>query len=608
VSQTTLDFNAVFPASYVDTLVVNEPILEDGYRLASSGNPDEPIQFISYGSEYAPGGPSSGVNYNGPGVVSNPGSYLTGTRLSRADGQGFDLVSIQIDSVYSFFETPRPAIVTFTGERASGGPVTATFTTDTAAGLQTFTLPSGFTGLTSVSWNYETVFSPPDPTQNTDYQQNQWDNIVVRAGAAPPPPGGQTVPGTDGADNLTGGAGADSIAGRGGDDDLRGLSGADTLDGGAGFDGLVGGDGADRFVLTGGNEWIEDFQPGVDKLVLRNGFAPANVTGRTVTFDWGEQGFELRYGPGGGDLAFMRGVSAIGSGDVIAAGGTEPPPPPPPPPPGGQTVPGTDGPDNLGGGTGADSLAGRGGDDDLRGLGGADTLDGGAGFDGLVGGEGADRFVLTGGNEWIEDFAPGVDKLVLRNGFDPGAVTGRVITFGWGEQGFELRYGAGAGDLAFMRGVSGLQAGDVIGEGGTEPPPPPPPPPPGGQTVPGTGGPDNLSGGPGADSLSGGGGDDDLRGLAGADTLDGGAGFDGLVGGEGADRFVLTGGNEWIEDFAPGVDKLVLRNGFNPASATGRTVTFDWGEQGYEVRYGAGAGDLVFMRGVSALQAGDVIA
>ncbi len=318
MSQTTLDFNALFPATYVDTRVVNEPILEDGYRLGSAGSPDNPVQFISYGSEYGPGGASAGsLHYNGPGVISNPGSYLTGTRLTRADGQPFDMVSIRLDSVYSFFETPRPAIVTFAGERATGGPVTATFTTDTAPGLQTFTLPSGFTGLTSVSWNHETVFTPPDPTQNTDYQQNQWDDIVVRA-TATPPPGGQTIPGTGGADNLNGGPGADSISGGAGGDDLRGLGGADTLDGGADFDGLVGGEGADRFILTGGNEWIEDFQPGVDKLVLRNGFDPGAVTARQVTFGWGEPGFEVRYGPGAADVVSMRGVSALQPGDIIA--------------------------------------------------------------------------------------------------------------------------------------------------------------------------------------------------------------------------------------------------------------------------------------------------
>ena len=106
-------------------------------------------------------------------------------------------------------------------------------------------------------------------------------------------PGDDTIVGGDGVDVLGGGPGDDTLWGGGGAGDyVWGEAGRDTVDGGAGRDVLVGGGGADRliggvegdtffghgapgpdasadtFVVTGGRNWLMDFQPGTDRIAL----------------------------------------------------------------------------------------------------------------------------------------------------------------------------------------------------------------------------------------------------------------------------------------------------------------------------------------------------
>ena len=184
----TLDFNDLFPATYVDTQAVQTfSILEDGFELGGLGYPF--FQFYSHGS-----GTEAGA-YNGPGVIYNPGGvYQPTTLLKRPDGVPFDIQSIKLDYAYINFATPRPAVVTFVGTLSDQSTVSTTFTTDTKTGLQTFTFGPQFTNLTSVSWNAENTFeyvvTDPEFGASTviDYQSNQFDDIVLRYGAATPPP------------------------------------------------------------------------------------------------------------------------------------------------------------------------------------------------------------------------------------------------------------------------------------------------------------------------------------------------------------------------------------------------------------------------------------
>jgi Ca2+-binding RTX toxin-like protein len=86
--------------------------------------------------------------------------------------------------------------------------------------------------------------------------------------------------GRAGNDYLLGGAGNDRLFGQSGADRLNGGAGADKLSGGAGADRLIGGTGSDTFIFKGrwGNDRIDDFQNGFDKIDLRgNGLTFASL-------------------------------------------------------------------------------------------------------------------------------------------------------------------------------------------------------------------------------------------------------------------------------------------------------------------------------------------
>ncbi|MDZ5696879.1 calcium-binding protein [Chelativorans sp. M5D2P16] len=76
-----------------------------------------------------------------------------------------------------------------------------------------------------------------------------------------------------GINQITAGNGNDVLTGNERDNLLEGNAGADTLDGGAGDDILAGGYGADRFILSEGEDVIQDFDPHAgDRLVGSGSF------------------------------------------------------------------------------------------------------------------------------------------------------------------------------------------------------------------------------------------------------------------------------------------------------------------------------------------------
>ncbi|MGB3612923.1 MAG: alpha/beta fold hydrolase [Elainellaceae cyanobacterium] len=108
--------------------------------------------------------------------------------------------------------------------------------------------------------------------------------------------GDDTLVGNRGADRLLGQGGMDRLLGDIGDDLLVGGTGADTLAGGAGNDQLRGGFGADRLrggagqdhfwlEAAGGIDIIQDFQDGIDQLVLPSGVLTAAVSVTTFGSD-----------------------------------------------------------------------------------------------------------------------------------------------------------------------------------------------------------------------------------------------------------------------------------------------------------------------------------
>lgn len=221
-----------------------------------------------------------------------------------------------------------------------------------------------------------------------------------------PFPGGLLILGTEFNDTLTGTDYADEIRGMAGSDVLSGGGGNDLLDGGIGNDLLTGGAGADQ--LIGGV-----------------GFDTASyATAASSVYVDLANNFGL-YGDAQGDT-FSGIEKVIGSRDddwLIA--------------------------DDRGitfdGGSGNDYLKGGAGWDVLNGGFGVDTLEGGLGLDVLTGGASSDLFKFNRGDgpDLVTDFQPGVDKIVLGDGFNfhHGSVFGADGELATGTEAPTVAYG-----------------------------------------------------------------------------------------------------------------------------------------------------------------------
>ncbi|HEY8571466.1 Calx-beta domain-containing protein [Phenylobacterium sp.] len=251
-------------------------------------------------------------------------------------------------------------------------------------------------------------------------------NLTNAVGAAI---GAQTASGVINNDDSSGDGGR-IINSPGPGSTLTGGAGNDTLNASQGSDVLTGGGGADAF--TWGREpWsparVTDFKLGEDRLDLSALFRGAGYTGSDPIAD--KYVWLLDDGAGGTKLLFDRDGMATGqqwpnyivhlqnvptAGLTWAqlstgSGGSEPPPPPPPTGQPGEVLTS----DQYG-----DTLVGGAGDD---------TLNAGQGPDRLTGAGGADHFVyrdLPWNAGRISDFAPGVDKLDLRELFDGAGYAG----------------------------------------------------------------------------------------------------------------------------------------------------------------------------------------
>jgi len=364
--------------------------------------------------------------------------------------------------------------------------------------------------------------------------------------APPPPPAGQTIYGSAGADYLVGGAG---------DDTLYGYDGKDKLDGKAGADAMYGGLGNDVYVVDN--------------------------AGDTVHENLGE-----------GSDAVLSSVSFVLSANVETL-----------------TLTGTAAVDATGNGL-ANTLTGNGAANVLTGAAGADRLDGGGGADTLRGGADDDTYIVDNlGDVVIENLSEGTKDIVLSSvsftlsdNVERLTLTGVNAIDGTGNglnnvllgnsAGNALTGGAGADTLNGAGGADTLiggtgndtyivdNPGDVVIENINE----------GTDTVTSTvsftlganienltlSGTANidatgndlkniLQGNNGDNVLSGGGGVDKLNGGGGNDTLYGGAVYDVMSGGTGADTFVYkalsdspTTYSDRITDFDPSVDKIDL--------------------------------------------------
>jgi len=161
-SDTILDFNDVAPGS----LFVFNPYQSQGFTLTSDSggfvfnSPD-----TGNGSSQTPGSNPYYAGANGLAAFS-PATIT----LTQTNGDPFSLLSIDLARNFAFDPAPT---VAFTGTLLGGGTVNESFTVSIPGGppdaFQTFSF-TGFTGLTSVSW---------DQPDFTVAPLNQFTNITL---------------------------------------------------------------------------------------------------------------------------------------------------------------------------------------------------------------------------------------------------------------------------------------------------------------------------------------------------------------------------------------------------------------------------------------------
>ena len=199
------------------------------------------------------------------------------------------------------------------------------------------------------------------------------------------------IEGTDNNDALQGDSGDNVMRGFDGNDVLKGGAGNDTLIGGRGTDQLAGGAGYDVFTFSpgDGDDMIEDFKPGTDKIDL-SGFSQG-----IAWFDlrWNMEatsgGVKIDLSKWGGGSITLTGVNSpnelyksmfvLGDPSVDLTGGS-----------GADVLMGSAENDRISGGGGGDTLYGYNGVDKLKGDGGNDLILGGQGNDHIWGGAGDD--------------------------------------------------------------------------------------------------------------------------------------------------------------------------------------------------------------------------
>ena len=198
------------------------------------------------------------------------------------------------------------------------------------------------------------------------------DHLVLTGSAAISGTGNDlsnTLIGNAAANILSGQGGSDALSGGGGDDTLYGGADSDYLDGGTGADTMVGGAGDEIYYVDNSADIVtEAAGEGLDWVVSTASFTLSDNVEH---------------------LALTGSAAISGTGNGLA--------------------------NSLVGNDAANILNGQGGNDGISGGGGNDTLNGGTGDDYLIGGAGADRFLFDGtpGNDYIGDFATGIDKIDL---------------------------------------------------------------------------------------------------------------------------------------------------------------------------------------------------
>ena len=367
--------------------------------------------------------------------------------------------------------------------------------------------------------------------------------------------------------------------------DIHGGAGTDYILGGPGFQGLYGEGGADIFAFRPGDgtDWLEDFTPGQDRILLV-GVSPEVVRTEAVTVS-GTSGLRIYYGSAE-DRVFLAHIQSFDASTLLFADSlptstADLPAVPPPPPPAAASV-------SIG--SGADRLV-------L--LISQDAWQGSAQYTISVDGQQIGG-VLTA----TALHGSGVsDTVTVLGDWSNGAhrVTVTFLNDGWGGSaaadrnlyvdGLSVEDEPVAGASAALQQAGPASFGFTL-EGDTSEGEAPAPTP--------DGIPSPANGGifvQGTNAV------DQLRGTTGDDVIQANQGNDGLTGGAGADSFVFRQGDgpDWLNDFHPGQDRIVLV-GIDPTAVSTRAVTY-YGTPGLDLLYGPGS-DSVFLAGVSSFDTG----
>jgi subtilisin-like proprotein convertase family protein len=375
--------------------------------------------------------------------------------------------------------------------------------------------------------------------------------------------------GGDGADRIIGNGAANALNGGRGRDTLIGGAGDDTLQGGAGNDVLRGGAGTDTAVFDG------------------------PLSRFAVTVDAGGW-VEVRDTTGALGTDRLTGIERLAFSDQTTAAPAAPTP--------ATAI------------TWARPLDANGA---VRGSAASEFILAGAGYQDIWGGGGMDSFAFRPGDgpDWLRDFTPGEDQIVLV-GVSASSLRTETLTVN-GVLGTRLYYGGtNTNDRVFLEGLASFDIGTVrlvpslptttafLGEDWPVPDAAPATSPPSTTTPP-----PSTGGTPIAWLTSASAVGTELYGTAGNDWILAGAGFQGIHGGRGADVFAFRpgDGNDWLNDFRPAEGDRILLVGVDQAHVrTEPFVTAD-GTAGLRLFYGPSFSDRVFLQDVGSLDLSTLI-
>lgn len=207
-------------------------------------------------------------------------------------------------------------------------------------------------------------------------------------------------------------------------------------------------------------------------------------------------------------------------------------------------VMGTENADDLTATNASERIFGLNGDDFIYGEGGNDLIDAGGGLDTIWGGAGNDTFVYAGdsGNDYIIDFAPGQDKVMIgssliadgKSVMDYAYQDGKSVIFEFGDKVLVL----------WGQNIANIDESmfEIF----------------------------NDQGGLDGETFTGTAGNDTIMGTFGDDTIFGGAGFDQIRGSHGADTFAFKPGSDrdFIVDFNAAHDTLEIASSLIGAGKT----------------------------------------